>query len=262
MDNWSSDRRLKPMPFWLSLIFFGVPGIIIYWGMYSGVPLLLESGVPLVIAFALLSVPGIILLFLSLAAYRREGYPWTWIDFRNRFRLHAIRGRDWWWVIGIFLICLVSDEGLQVIGKWLATIPLFAPPDYLPAFFNPLKEVHLPLTEFMGAPLKGNWGILALWVPVNLLSMIGEEFMWRGYILPRQELTHGKRAWLVNGLMWAFLVHACMKWHYLGMLPSMLLTPWLAQRMKNTTASAMVHVAGNAILFWAFLLVGILGIGT
>jgi membrane protease YdiL (CAAX protease family) len=113
----------------------------------------------------------------------------------------------------------------------------------------------------LGEPIKGNWGILALWIPLNLISMIGEEFMWRGYILPRQELTHGKWAWLVNGLMWAFLVHACLKWHFIGMLPSMLLTPWLAQRLKNTSASAMVHIVGNAILFWALLLIGVLGIG-
>ena len=249
------------MPLWLAFILFGVPGVIIYWGMYYGAPLLLRNGIPLVISFALLSLPGIGLLIVSLAAYRLDGYRWNWAEFKERFRLHAIKGKDWLWIIGIFLICTISDESLQVIGKWLATIPLFAPPDYLPALFNPLKEVHLPLTEFLGVPIKGNWGILALWIPLNLFSMIGEEFMWREYILPRQELAHGKWAWVVNGLMWAFLVHACMKWHYIGMLPSMLLTPWLAQRMKNTSASAMVHIGGNAILFWMFLLIGVLGIG-
>ena len=261
MEKDNLDHRLKPMPLWLSFILFGVPGAFIYWGMYNGVPLLVQNGIPLVVSFALLSLPGIGLLVASLVAYRLDGYSWNWAEFKDRFRLHAIKGKDWLWIIGIFLICTISDESLQVIGKWLATIPLFAPPDYLPPLFNPLKEVHLPLTEFLGASIKGNWGILALWIPLNLFSMIGEEFMWRGYILPRQELAHGKWAWVVNGLMWAFLIHACMKWHYIGMLPSMLLTPWLAQRMKNTSASAIVHIGGNAILFWMFLLIGVLGIG-
>jgi membrane protease YdiL (CAAX protease family) len=255
------DQRLKPMPLWLSFILFGVPGAIIYWAMYEGVPLLVQNGLPLVVAFALLSLPGVGLLVASLVAYRLDGYSWNWAEFKERFRFHAIKGKDWLWVIGIFLISTLSDEGLQVIGKRLATMPFFAPPDYLPALFNPLKEVQFPLTEFLGAPIKGNWGILALWIPLNLFSMVGEEFMWRGYILPRQELTHGKWAWAVNGLMWAFLIHACMKWHYIGMLPSMLLTPWLAQKLKNTSASAMVHIGGNAILFWMFLLIGVLGIG-
>lgn len=50
-------------------------------------------------------------------------------------------------------------------------------------------------------------------------------------------------------MMRAFLVRACMKWHYIGMLPSMLLTPWLAQKLKNTAALLLVHVFGNVILF-------------
>jgi hypothetical protein len=249
------------MPLWLSLVLFGVPGAAIYWGMYYGVPLLLENGIPLVISFALLSIPGIVLLIASLVAYRMDGYNWNWAEFTERFRLHPIKGRHWLWVIGVFLVCTVSDESLQGIGRWLATIPLLSPPEYLPPLFNPLEDFHLPLTEFLGAPIKGNWSILMLWIPLNLLSMIGEEFMWRGYILPRQELVHGKWAWAINGLMWALLVHACMKWHYVGMLPSMLLTPWLAQRLKNTTASAIVHVGGNAVLFWMLLLSGVLGIG-
>jgi hypothetical protein len=135
-------------------------GVFIYWGMYAGVPLLERNGIPLVIAFALLSLPGIALLILSLVAYRLDGYPWIWNAFRVRFRLHSIRGKEWLWVIGIFILCTGLDEGLQVIGKWLATIPLFAPSNYLPALFHPIKEISLPITEFLGAPLMeigGYW---------------------------------------------------------------------------------------------------------
>jgi membrane protease YdiL (CAAX protease family) len=255
------DARLKPMSLWISLALFGIPGVFIYWGMYSGVPWLAEHGVPMEVAFALLSVTGVILLIVSLIAYRLDGYAWNWKEFRDRFRLHAFRGKEWLWVVGVFLVCTVSDEALQVIGKWMATIPFFAPPDYLPPMFHPLKEVVFPPTEFLGAPLKGNWGILALWLPLTLVSMVGEEFMWRGYILPRQELRFGRWAWVVNGLMWAFLVHACMKWAFIGMLPSMLLTPWIAQKLKNTNASLFVHVFGNVVLFWMFLISGVLGLG-
>jgi len=85
--------------------------------------------------------------------------------------------------------------------------------------------------------------------------------MWRGYILPRQELSLGKQAWLVNGLLWNFVLHAVLKWQYIGMMPSMLLTPWLAQKLKNTWASFLVHFGGN-LLVVVFLLPGILGAGS
>lgn len=131
----------------------------------------------MVIAFALLSIPGIILSAVSLFACRLDGYAWNWKAFRERFRLHAIRCGERLWVVGIFLICILSEETLRFIGKWMATIPLFAPPDYLTLMFHPLREVIFPPTEFLGAPIKGNWGALALWVPLILSSMIGEEFI-------------------------------------------------------------------------------------
>lgn len=37
------DHRLKLMPLWLSFILFGVPGVVIYWGMYYGAPLLFKE---------------------------------------------------------------------------------------------------------------------------------------------------------------------------------------------------------------------------
>ncbi len=257
------SQDLKPIPLWLSVMLFGAPGVAIYWGMYYGTPLLIGKGLPPVYVFPVfLTIPGILVLAGSLLAYKLEGRPWRWPDFQARFRLYPIKEKKaWLWIIGVWLICIISDESLSGIGKWLATVPLFAPPDYLAAPFNPLKEVVFPMTEFFGAPLKGNWMILMVWIPLNLISMIGEELMWRGYILPRQELTYGRWAWVVNGLLWAFLVHVCMKWHYIGMLPSMLLTPWLAQKMKNTSASAYVHIGGNVITLFLFLVAGVMGVG-
>ncbi len=254
------NTRLKPMPLWLSLVFFGIPGAIGYWNAYAGIPLLVKKGVPLMVAFPLLlSGMGVVLLGVALVAYLIEGNGWSWPAFKERFRLRALTPRAWGWVGGILLLCIIADASLDGTGKWLASIPTFAPPGYFPPPFNPLVEIRFPVDEFLGAPFKGNWFIFWLWVPLSLVSMVGEEFLWRGYILPRQELEAGKWAWILNGLLWAYFFHAGMKWQFLGMWPSMLMTAWIAQRQKNTLASAVVHVGGNAVLFWLFLLAGILG---
>jgi membrane protease YdiL (CAAX protease family) len=85
--------------------------------------------------------------------------------------------------------------------------------------------------------------------------------MWRGYILPRQEKTYGKWAWLVNGLLWAYLFHFFVPWNFLSFWPSMLITPFIAQRTKNTWVALLVHGMPNIILLMGIFLTGVLGIG-
>ena len=129
------------------------------------------------------------------------------------------------------------------------TIPLFQPPPHLPAFIDPRVELALIPTEFLGASLRGSWSILLWWLALLFLSNLGEELVWRGYILPREELSLGRWAWVVSGLLWNLLVLAVLKWQYPGMLPSMLLVPWLAQRTKNTWVGIIsVAVLGGAYL--------------
>ncbi len=252
----------KPMPLWLSLAFFGVPGATGYWNAYVGIPLLVKAGVPMMVAFpVMLSGMGVVLLGVALIAYRLEGNAWRWAAFKARLRIRPIAGPEWLWVGGVLIVCVAADALLEGTGKVLASISAFAPPAYFPPPFNPLVEVVFPIEQFLGAPFKGNWFLFWLWVPLSLVSMLGEECLWRGYILPRQELALGSWAWILNGLLWGYLFHAGLKWQFLGMWPSMLLTAWIAQRQKNTLASAAVHVGGNAILFWLFLLAGVLGFG-
>ena len=253
---------VKPMPAWLSIAFFGMPGAIGAWNAYRGIPLVVDLGVPLLVSFPImLSGMGVVLLGVSLVAYRLEGNEPSWAALRDRFRLFPIRGKEWLWVCGALGLCVTSDALLEGVGKWLASFPALAPPAYFPPPFNPTVELVFPVAEFLGAPFRGNWFILWLWVPLSLVSMVGEEFWWRGYILPRQELSQGRWAWVLNGLLWALVFHVGMKWSLVGLIPSSLITVWIAQRFQNTTTSIVVHAGGNAVLFWGFLLAGVLGAG-
>ena len=229
------SKEIRPIPFWQTLILFGIPGVIVYFNIYVGVPYLVDLGVPLVLSFPpLLMMP--VLLPASIVLYKREGNDLSWARFKERFRLEPIQGKQWLWIVGTFLLAQLSDvvfgfAGLDELGRCLADVPLFKPPLYLPSFMDPRVELVLPLTEFLRVRLAGNWWILVWWLSLMFLSNLGEEFMWRGYILPRQELSHGKSAWLVNGLLWNFVLHAVLKWQYIGMMPSMLLTPWICSEI-------------------------------
>ena len=68
---------IAPIPFWQTLVLFGVPGILVYLNIYVAVPYLVRSGVPLVLCFPpLLMLP--VLLPASLLLFVREGNRLSW----------------------------------------------------------------------------------------------------------------------------------------------------------------------------------------
>jgi membrane protease YdiL (CAAX protease family) len=100
--------------------------------------------------------------------------------------------------------------------------------DYLP------PDVNIPLTN------------LPFSILVLFFNIIGEELWWRGYIFPRQELAHGKYAFLVNGVLWSLFI--IFKW---WAVPQMLfrnwMVPWVVQRTNNTTPAISMHSISNSI---------------
>lgn len=247
------------MSFWFQLLIFGITGFMIYIGVYVIVPKRIENGHSLIKSFfgslwlpVFLLTPTAIILFVWL-----EDGILSIESITSRFRLTAITGSDWYWVIGGIIVTVVSDQLLAPIGKKLAKIEILSPPNYLPAPFNPFKEFSIPLKEFFGVRLSGNWKLLIIFIPLHLVAMVSEEVMWRGYLLPIQENMFGSFAWVINGLLWAWLVHAILKWHFIGMLPGMLAAPLAAQMTGSTWSAVFVHVIPNSIL-WMLLLWGVI----
>jgi membrane protease YdiL (CAAX protease family) len=99
----------------------------------------------------------------------------------------------------------------------------------------------------MGMPLAGETWVAVVFIVGWLLNVIGEEFWFRGYILPRQELAMGSRAWLVNGLMFGFN-HIWQPWNLLLIVPGALLGAYVVQRRRNTSILVVVHGTMNVIL--------------
>jgi membrane protease YdiL (CAAX protease family) len=95
----------------------------------------------------------------------------------------------------------------------------------------------------------GRYWILGAWLPFFVLNIIGEEFVWRGVILPRQEVAFGGRAWLVNGILW-LLFHAAFPWQVLlTLLPITLILPYVVQRRRSTWSGIVIHGGFGAVGF-------------
>ncbi|HET9832307.1 MAG TPA: CPBP family intramembrane glutamic endopeptidase, partial [Vicinamibacterales bacterium] len=81
--------------------------------------------------------------------------------------------------------------------------------------------------------------------------VVGEEFVWRGVVLPRQEVAFGRLAWCVNGILW-WLFHVAFPWQVLILLvPMTLVLPWVVQWRRNTWIGVVVHAGYGATGFLA-----------
>ncbi|MFT4416197.1 CPBP family intramembrane glutamic endopeptidase [Fredinandcohnia humi] len=252
-----NQTNLKPMYLLESFLFFGIPGILLYFNIYYGIPYLDSKGIPLIVSFplALYGLLGL-LFFASLIAFKVEGNKSSIEALVSRFRLQGLNRKLWIISIGTFILITILEEFLKITGEYLAKTTFFAPPDILPEFIDPNKMLEFPLSEFMGVPLEGNWWIILIWLGCLLCNILGEEFWWRGYILPRQELAFGKSAWVIHGALWLLFFHAFLKWNYIVLIPTCFIIPFLAQKYKSTWIAAVIHGIGNG-LFFAFIIPGI-----
>ena len=119
--------------------------------------------------------------------------------------------------------------------------------------------------EWMVGPYKqgppvdqsGDYLGLLLFSGLILFNVISEEVLWRGCILPRQELTHAKRTWWIHGLLWTGF-HWFKPWDLLALLPGALVYGWLSTRTKSMIPGLVLHIGlnGLGILLMAFRVFG------
>ena len=89
------------------------------------------------------------------------------------------------------------------------------------------------------------------------LNIAGEEFWYRGWMLPRQEAAFGKYAFVVNALMFTFQ-HFLYPWNFLALLPGVLFVVWAVQMRQNTWLTIIQHGLMNLVLF-VFIVQGVVG---
>ena len=100
------------------------------------------------------------------------------------------------------------------------------------------------LVRSAGGTIRGRWDIGALYLVTFGFNILGEEFWWRGIILPRQELAFGRKTWLVHGLLWS-VFHIFKWWDILTLVPVCLLVAFSAQRTRSNWGALIGHALMN-----------------
>jgi membrane protease YdiL (CAAX protease family) len=215
-------KPLKPMALFESLLLFGIPAIALAASLYWLWPLLMDAGMARPSAYVFsLSLVNAGLIVAALIGYRLEGNVWTWSAFSQRMRLTQMTGTIWLWTIGSTLL-------FGVLALLINSLAL--------AIYKAIGYSMPDMTS----------GVMTVWMHVIVLffNIVGEEIWWRGYILPRQELTHGKITWLIHGTLWACF-HMFKWWAVPFMLITCQIIPYVAQKTKNTLPGMVNHLIIN-----------------
>jgi membrane protease YdiL (CAAX protease family) len=150
--------------------------------------------------------------------YREEGDP-RWSTLKRGLRLNTPldpnpsepRGRLWLWLIPIILVHTVFALAiLPEVDHWAYTVlfPFLAP--------SPGYELGVFLQSPEAGPLfEGAWWIFGLFLVRITFNILGEEFLFRGVLLPKMNGVFGKWDWVANGVL-GTLYHTSMPWSWLG----------------------------------------------
>lgn len=247
------EERTEALGTVRSIAYFAVPALLLILGVHGVMPWFNETfGTPAFYGYFVgVAAPLAGLLLASLIALRLEGHRLTWTAVRRRFRLRAMDRKAWLWTLGTIVTAYALSGVFMALNGRLLASGLISVPSWLPAFLAPVNAQGDANSLFAAydvafGGLSGNWGILLLYLVLLIFNIVGEEFWWRGYILPRQEVALGRWAWLVHGLFW-WGFHAFKWWDLLPILPVTLLISYVAQRTRNTMPGIISHALFNGV---------------
>ncbi len=238
---------LQPMPFRLALPLFAVPALLTCAAFHFFRPWLETLGYPSLVSYLGAMTVALALLFAgALIMYHRvERYPLTWEAFATRMRFPALRRRDLVYALVMWVIMFIGYGLFSQVGLALANAHVIPLPTNLPAIIDPRSIASAQTwTLSAGGVLRGRWDIALLYLVLFVFNIVGEELWWRGVVLPRQELVHGRFTWLIHGVMWT-LFHIFKWWDLIGLIPVCLTISYAAQRLKTNWPGLIAHALFN-----------------
>ena len=200
---------------------------------------------------------------LSMIIVRKEEGDLRWATIKRRLRLNApqdpktgkTRRRLWLWVIPFLLASVVYDLAITPSVDKLS-VSIFP-------FFAPLPSNNFALifqSQEILSRLVGAWWFLGLFVVMGVFnSILGEEFLFRGVLLPKMEGVFGRWSWLANGVLFG-LYHVHQPWTILqNVISGPLALAFPSWRYRSTWMAVIIHSA-QSVFGFVLILVLVLGL--
>lgn len=201
-------------------------------------------------------------LLVILLLYREAGNL-RWSTIWQRLWLQTPRSpytgkpsrRLWWWLLPLLLATAIFQLQLSGIVNhvWISWFPFLAEP-------HEFALASLVATPDAKARLVGAWGVWGLFLAQALFNtVLGEELLFRGLLLPRMKGVFGRRDWVANGLLFG-LYHLHQPWGMPSDIIAGLLCFALPSRYFRSSWLGVIAHSGESIYFTVLLLGLVLGL--
>jgi len=157
----------------------------------------------------------------------------------------------WWWIIPLILLT-VSVEFL-IFGPlnelWVSAFPFLAePPGYAAASLFEIPE------QWVGA-----WNLLAIFTVLAVFNtFLGEEFVFRGLMLPKMAGFFGKWDWVANGVLFG-VYHLHQPWGLPSSILLGLIFAFTGKRFRTNWFPIILH-SGQSVFIFVLILGLVLGL--
>ena len=239
----------------------GAPMWLLGWVAYPA----MSAGLPPVDAGLLrmkLLTVGLIWQFVlaMIILYREEGNIRLSTISRRFWLNHPVSAKTgetkkalWWWIIPLILLVASLEMGLRsvLVNLWTTIIPFFAEPKGY--------DASVLFSPELRAQWVGAWNWLGLTFALALFNtFLGEEFIFRGVLLPKMEGVFGRWDWVANGVLFSFY-HLHQPWGILATLPADLIFAYSGKRFHSNWFPIILH-SGQSVFFLVLILGLVLGL--
>jgi membrane protease YdiL (CAAX protease family) len=209
---------------------------------------LLKGGIggdePLTEALLVTLTGGLIWQFaLVLILMRRELGGLSWAGLRDGLWLRApsdprsgrVGGRVWWWLIPFILVFGLEQLIPGIPGPSARDFADFASSDAGEDFF------------------RGAWGWYVVVVVLAVFNtVLGEELLFRGFLLPRMNGAFGRRDWIANGILFS-LYHLHVPWVIPTSLVDVVALAYPSRRFQSALMGIVIHSVQSLVILGVVL---------
>lgn len=180
-------------------------------------------------------------LVLILIRHELGGLQWSrvrdalWLRPPRDPKTGRVGGRVWWWLLPFILIYVLEQLLPAIHGPSMRD-------------FGDFASSHAGKEFFRGA-----WGWFAVVVVLLVFNtVLGEELLFRGLLLPRMKGVFGKYDWVANGVLFA-IYHLHEPWVIPTALVDIFALAYPSRRFQSAWMGIIVHSTQSVFFFIVLL---------